>query len=266
MATEGYFFVALGVKYITESTMAVLTIRKFGDVRPAAILVHPEHSNYVESLGVFDEVVEFRPSGKLWEDCATDFERYAVYPRITLDEYACYDHNIMLDTDVLCIHNPDRIWNMMRNHSSSIGSVGTRNDPSWHWGTINEVIEAYGKHIPHIHGGFFYFRKDEFLNRFMEYCREVFYRFDEYRCKKFFRSGKSEEIILAIGHSKFDLLPFEFTNNIIGFSYKNHDQLPFYHVNSDHARGNGNDPVVFAHMFEKFGSFEYNDLLRKILG
>lgn len=261
--TEGYFLVALGDNYITESSMIVYTLRKFSDTRPVSVLVHPEKAEHVRSIGLFDRVIEFNPSDEVWNDCSTDFEKYAVYPRINLDKYVCYERNIMLDTDVLCTHGTQRVWDLMDDRQ--IGTIGSAYDSEWHWGKIDEVIEAYGKNIPAVHGGFFYFRKGPFLDDFMSYCREVFFRYDEYNCKRLFRGGKVEEIILAIAHSKFDINPFEFHENIMGFCYEEKDQLPFYDVKYKVSKENKKDIIPFAHMMDKFGGKNYNDLLKKIM-
>jgi hypothetical protein len=264
--SQGYFFIALGKYYIDECLLLVNTIRKSGDIRPVSLLIHRVDEDYARSKNVFDQMVYFKPNDDLWRECTTGFEKYCLYPRINFEKYLPYEENIIVDSDVLCQYNPNKIWNYLSDQNKSVVMLGRKNDPNWHWGTINEVSAAYGKHVPHVHGGFFYLRKDAFIDRFFEYCREVFYKYDEYKCKRAFRGGRVDEIIFAIAHSNFDMMPLEFDQfPVMTFNYTPHIQIP----SKLQTEGNQNielmDYIPFVHMFDKMAGYNFQSLYDKIM-
>ena len=52
---EGYFFIAIGKKYIDECYNLSLTIRKYGDTRPISLLINKEDQEYALSKNLFDK-------------------------------------------------------------------------------------------------------------------------------------------------------------------------------------------------------------------
>lgn len=263
--SQGYFFVALGVKYITECLLLSTTIRKMGDRRPISLLVNPEDVEYARSLGMFDQLIEFKPDDQIWRDSETGFEKFCLYPRIMFHTYLPYEHNIIVDSDVICIGNTEGMWKYMTERQSPIAMLGRENDPNWHWGSINEVIEKYGKHVPHTHGGFFYLRKDPLLDKFFQYCHKVFYRYDDFGCKRAFRGGKVDEIIFAIAHSFFNMNPINFDEGFMAFNYTPDYPVPSHIQNEGGKIVYAPNPIVFVHMFDKMEGANYQLLLRRIL-
>jgi len=53
---QGYFLIALGKQYIDECVKLVETIRKQGDARPVALLVHPEDGLYASEKNMFQAI------------------------------------------------------------------------------------------------------------------------------------------------------------------------------------------------------------------
>jgi hypothetical protein len=264
--SQGYFLIALGQYYIDECLLLVNTIRKNGDTRPVSLLIHAQDEEYAQSKNAFDQMVYFEANDPMWRECTTGFEKYCLYPRINFEKYLPYDENIIIDSDVLCQYNPNTLWNYLSNQEKSVVMLGRRDDSNWHWGTINEVSEAYGKHVPHVHGGFFYLRKDAFIDTFFEYCREVFYRYDEYKCKRAFRGGRVDEIIFAIAHSNFDMVPLEFDEfPVMTFNYTPDIQIP----SKLQTEGDQNielmDYIPFVHMFDKMTGSNFQSLYNKIM-
>lgn len=263
---EGYFFIALGRKYIDECYNLSLTIRKHNDNRPISLLIHEEDQEYAKSKVLFDKLIFFEPNDKLFEDCNTSFEKYCLYPRINFDKYVPYQKTIITDSDMLCIHNMQQVWDIFNRSEQSVQMIGINIDLDWHWGLLREVIATYGSHIPHTHGGIFYINKNNKLNDFFNYCREVFYKYDEYGCKKFFRGGKVDEIIFAIAFSHFGYQPIEFTDHsIMTFNLPGEVILPtkLQTVNSINKIMNHNFSLV--HMFEKMEGLNYKKLFKRIL-
>ena len=246
--------------------LLVHTIRKNGDTRPVSLLINPEDEEYARSFECYDQFAHFTPNDKVWGDCHTAFEKYCLYPRLKFPEYLVYDETIITDTDMLCQYNTEHVWSYMSNQSHPIKMLGRWIDPSWHWGSINDVIRAYGKHVPHTHGGFFYLRKNTFLKTFFDYCEEVFYKYDEYKCKRAFRGGKVDEIIFAIAHSKFNLLPMQFDEfPVMSFNYTPNMEIPNKMQTADGQNIMLNGYPSFVHMFDKMDGENFKSLYSRIM-
>lgn len=265
--TQGYFLIALGKRYIDECYMLAETIGKQGDKRPISLLIHPEDEEYARSSYMFDQLIHFTPKDGLWNDCETSFEKFCLYPRVNFEKYLPYDENIIVDSDVLCQYSPERLWNYLSNQPLPIKMLGRFSDPSWHWNSIGEVSKAYGQHVPHVHGGFFYLRKNSFLEQFFQYCRIVFYRYDEYKCKRAFRGGRVDEIIFAIAHSYFNLKPVPFDSvPVMTFNYGLDIMIPSKLQTEGGQNVELEDYIPFVHMFDKMEGAKFNSLYDKIMG
>jgi hypothetical protein len=264
--SQGYFFIALGKRYIDECWILSNTIRKQGDTRPISLLVYEEDIEYAKSHNMFDQYIIFNPSDNLWKDCTTEFEKYCLYPRLYLNSYVPYDENITLDSDVICQWNADSIWEFCKNKISPV-MVGRHEDPSWHWGYIDQVSSAFGKKVNHTHGGFFYIKKDDkFSNAFFDYCKDIFYKYDDYNCRRFFRGGKVDEIIFAIAHSHFDMLPVDFEEfPIMTFNYTPDIKIPSKLQTEGDRLKELENYIPFVHMFDKMEGNNFFDLYKKVM-
>lgn len=222
---QGYILIALGKVYIDEAVLAAKSIRKQGDPRPINILIRSEDEQYAKDKDSFTDITIFEPVSDFYDQCKVGFEKFGTYPKINLIHYSRYDENIFIDTDVLCQYNADSLWEYLRGRDNDVAMMGTKTDPSWHWGTINEVSAAFGKDVPHIHGGFLYFRKTSV--DFFEFCDKIAYRYDDLKCKRFYKGGMCDEIIFALAHSNFDYDPIEFDRYpIMTFNYGPDIDLP----------------------------------------
>lgn len=266
--SQGYFYIALGKQYIDECVLLVNTIRKQNDNRPVSLLIHKEDEEYAISKNTFDQYVYFNPQGALWKECSTGFEKYCLYPRIYFDDYLIYDETIITDSDVLCQSSTDNLWNYLTNQPNPIIMLGRQNDPKWHWGQINRVIEKFNKHISHVHGGFFYLRKDKnySLNKFFSVAKLFFYAYDDLGCIRGFRGGRVDEIIFALTHSFMNMNPLDFdAKPVMSFNYTPNVKIP----SKLQTEGNQNiemeDYIPFVHMFDKAGGVNFNSLYNKIM-
>lgn len=264
--SQGYFLIAVGRRYIDECTFLANTIVKQGDKRPISLLIHPEDEEYAKSKNLFDQLIHFHPNDDLWKDCHTNFEKFGVYTKINYEKYLPYDENIILDSDVLCQYNPNKLWNYLSEQSLPIRMLGRKDDPNWHWGYIGEVSKKFGKHVPHVHSGFVYLRKSSFLTQFFDYCRVVFYRYDDYGCKRMFRGGKADEIIFAIAHSYFNIDPIEFDAvPVMTFNYGPDVAIPSKLQTEGNQNVTMKDYIPFVHMFDKMEGHNFNALYEKIM-
>ena len=223
MNTQGYILIALGQRYIKEAEMCAKTIRKY-DSRPISVLVLSQDIPSVDRT-IFNDVIEYRIMNDYFQFFKTDFERLGTYPKINLINYSLYDENIYLDTDVICQYSPEKLWKFASDWKNPIMMMGQRDDPNWHFGCIEEVSQRYGKKIPHIHGGFLYFRKDS--SDFFHYCNKITPFYDALGCKRWFRGSMPDEIFFAISHANYDYFPVEFDEfPIMTFNISDEVQLP----------------------------------------
>lgn len=245
---QGYILVALGKKYINESVLLTITLRKQGDNRQVSVLVLPQDIEYAKSFNLFNEIIQFAPVTNFFNLCTLDFEKYGTYPKINIYHYSRYDETIFLDTDVLCQYNTDELWKFVSNRKEFVTMMGHKNDPQWHWNTIGEVSQTFGKNVPHTHGGFLYFRKSS--KEFFNFCNEVAYKYDELKCKRWYRGGICDEIIFALAHAQFDINPIEFDDEpIMTFNYTPDMDLP-----SKLQTHNGKqlkNYIPFIHMYDR---------------
>jgi hypothetical protein len=264
--TQGYFLIALGKRYIDECYLLAETLGKQGDKHSVSLLIHPEDEEYAKSKFMFDQLIHFKPNDDIWKECKTSFEKFCLYPRINFEKYLPYDENIIVDSDVLCQSNTDNLWNYLSNQPLPIKMTGRLDDPNWHWGGIGEVSKAFGKHVPHVHGGFFYLRKNVFLEQFFSCCRIMFYRYDEFKCKRLFRGGKVDEIIFAIAHANFNLKPMPFDEiPVMTFNYGLDIEIPSKLQTEGGQNIEMDDYIPFVHMFDKMEGSYFNALYDKIM-
>lgn len=268
---EGYFFIGLGERYIDECYNLALTIKKQNDNRPIGLLIHEKDLEYAKKKQIFNTFVFFNPNSEcnIWKICNNYFEKYCLYPRLFLNEYTPFDISITVDSDVLCQYSPESIWKTLFEKEFPVQMIGRKYDMNWHFGTINEVIQAYGKHIPHVHGGFFYLKKEhELTKQFFDYAKTLVFKYDELKCKRWYAGlgGLVDEILFAITHSYFNLFPIEFDEfPIMTFNYESDVSIPSALQTEAGQNIFMNSPIPFVHMFDKLHGKNYNELFKKIM-
>jgi hypothetical protein len=264
--SQGYLFIALGKRYIDECVLLVNTIRRQGDNRPVSLLIHSDDLIYADKCGIFDKFIHFSPQGDIWKECVTGFEKFCLYPRLHLNDYLVYDETIIVDSDVLCQAPTNNLWKYLSEQSMPVIMLGRHNDPNWHWGYIEEVSQAFGRHVPHVHGGFFYLRKQLNLGKFFSIAKMMFYSYDDYRCRRAFRGGRVDEIIFALTHSFLSIMPIEFDENpIMTFNYTKDINIPSKLQTEGGQNIEMNDYIPFVHMFDKMGGVNFQNLYEKIM-
>jgi hypothetical protein len=132
-----------------------------------------------------------------------------MYPKVNVYHFAPYDENIFLDTDVVVQCSTEDVWNYLSNQSQPIVMTGRKDDPEWYWGTIRNVSQIFGKHVPHTHGGFIYFRKPE-TEQFYQFASEIVKRHDELGGLRQFRGSMADEFIYALSFAQFGYQPVNF--------------------------------------------------------
>jgi hypothetical protein len=268
---EGYFFIALGERYIDECFNLSNTIRKQNDVRPIAILIHENDLEYAKSKNIFNQFIFFESSAecKIWNICKNYFEKYCLYPRLHLNDYTPFKHSITVDSDVLCQYSTDELWNFVKQRPYPVQMVGRKKDLDWQCGKLQQVIDVFGKHIPHVHGGFFYINKSSTeVKYFFDYVKEIVFKYDEYKCSRGYATpnGMVDEILFAIAHANFGIDPIEFDEYpVMTFNYTPDVKIPSTLQTENNQNINMKTPIPFVHMFDKLYGHNYKSLLNTIL-
>lgn len=264
--SQGYFLIAIGKQYIDECVFLANTIRKQGDNRPISLLINSEDEEYARALNLFDKYVYFNPSGAIWKECTTGFEKYCLFPRIHFDDYLIYDETIIVDSDVLCQSSTEKLWKDLSSQQMPIVMMGRHRDSNWHWGQIDNVSKRFGKNVPHVHGGFFYLRKGLNLGKFFSVAKLMFYSYDDFGCLRAFRGGRVDEIIFALTHAFLSILPYEFDKfSAMTFNYTPDIQIPSKLQTADNQNVELEDYIPFVHMFDKMDGFNFKSLYKKII-
>jgi hypothetical protein len=94
----------------------------------------------------------------------------------------------------------------------------------------------------------------------------VFYRYDDYKCKRAFRGGKVDEIIFAIAHSHFNLLPIPFDEYpVMSFNYTQNVEIPSKLQTEGDQNLMMNGYPSFIHMFDKMDGENFKSLYKRIM-
>jgi hypothetical protein len=144
--------------------------------------------------------------------------------------------------------------------------LGRHDDPNWHWGHIREVSDAFGKNVPHVHGGFFYIRRGLNTGKFFNMAKVMFYSYDDFKCRRAFRGGRVDEIIFALTHSMLNVLPIEFDDvPVMSFNYTPDIKIPSKLQTEGGQNVEMTDYIPFIHMFDKMGGKNFTALYDKIM-
>lgn len=231
--TEGYILIGIGEKYLKMTHNLVKTLRRHGDERPVFIIAKVEEDT------------------ELYKSCRTEFERNGTLPKISLDQYLPFDHNIFLDADMLCVGDTQHVWDLFRSSDQFIQQVGcTQRDPNFH---CNQYESEVGFTIPRVHGGCIYINKERLDPDFFPYMRE--YVFPNYE-KIFHNSGlpykgsRPDQPIYALTSGKYGLKPVDLHTNPIMTVVGDAEDLPIHNVFFNKKKGPRLEQhIPFVHVF-----------------
>ena len=249
---EGYFVMGFGRKYIDECEKIIQTLRVFDSHRPVAIMTHKKDKEYVKTKSIFDDIVYVDE-----EDIRDNnvHNSFCVKSRIHMPKYMPYDRVISLDSDMICIHNPQHAWNFFNKTEKPFMCCGYDYEKCWHWGQVDNIIKKIGKKISSIHGGVLYFNKThKDFNIFYNYLKDALINYDNYGCKRQFRGGMTDEIIFSIAAAKLDILPLNYEKYpIVSFNLPISVELPAF-IQSREGEDTKKHiitkyPTIFNHLF-----------------
>lgn len=250
--TEGYFLMGFGEKYIDECIKMIETLRVFDKIRPVALLSHLKDKEYLDKTNIFNDIVYVDD-----EDIKDDnpHNSFCVKSRVHMPKYMPYDRIISLDSDIICLYDPQHAWDFFKETKTPFMCCGYDYERCWHWGKVDIITKKIGKRIPSIHGGVLYFDKQhDDMKRFYDATKDVMNNYDYYGCMRAFRGGMTDEVIFSIAMAKMDILPLNYEKySIVSFNLPIDVQLPVYF----HSRDGENPskhidtkyPTIFNHLF-----------------
>ena len=263
---QGYFYLCLGKFYIIEASNLVDTIKVHDKHRKHGILVNSEDYDFAVNTKKFDIVIINDYSNELYSYAKTSFEKYCLVPRLLFPTFLPFEESIIIDSDVLCIWNTSEMWKIFSEFGQDLCMCGYEHDSSWHWGHIDEISKSYGKIIPHTHGGIFFIRKTQKLNKFFDDAINFFHNYEKIGFLKIFRNGRVDEPIFAIAMAENNMVPIDFIKHqIMTFNLNSECELPCKIQTEGNQNIKCDKNFPFVHMFEKMDGYNYKMLLSRIL-
>ena len=248
--TEGYVVIAVGDVYERLLDNFVKSLRHFGDERPVHVIGEEELRAH-----------------RMFDSCRVQNERFSILPKVCMDEFAPFDHNIHIDVDALACGSTEYVWDLLKSQDQFILHRGWAHDSSlvqgnWCPGWAAKTKEKFGIEVQIAQGAFQYYRKKDSNKEFFDFIRdEVWTNYEHWMCdpdviKKHHRNSRSDQMIFGLAYPKFGLNVISMTKYPIMTRIMRLDQYnpPYYHIDS---RG-GNDgpkfdiPVAFTHVEQLF--------------
>ncbi len=248
--TEGYVVVCVGDIYEQLLLNFEKTLRHFGDKRPIKVIREDELKAH-----------------RLFDSCRVQNERYSILPKISMDEFAPFDHNIHIDVDALCCGDTEYVWNFLKNQDQFILHRGWDHDSDlvqkdWFPGWAQRVEKAHGEKVCVVQGAFQYYRKRDSNPDFFNFLRDDIWAEYEYWMatddiiETHHRNSRSDQCMFGLAYPKFGLAPISMTEEPIMTRIMHLSQFkpPYYHIDS---RGGNTGktfdiPVAFTHVEQLF--------------
>jgi hypothetical protein len=255
--TEGYILIGIGEPYLKLATNLIHTLRKCGDTRDVHVITEPDLDD-------------------LYNQANTNFERYGTVPKITLDRFLPFDHNIFLDADILCCADTEHVWDFFKSNTQFIQQLGTLNNSHMPMDNISKYEPELGFQIPKVHGGVIYINKNTLNKDFFLWMREyVFPNFGKiiHSTPLVYKNSRPDQEIYSIAYGKFGLKVWEIWDHPIMTVLWDTEVLPKTRVTFRTFKGPElNKEVPFAHIFkgkatEKFKCDmpHYNEMYNNIM-
>ena len=265
---QGYINMALGEKYIDESFNFIKSLRKINDLRPVSVVTEDKWFQYAKSKGVYDKIITLKYDKEYLDICNHHYERYGILPKLYLPDNLPYEHNIMVDVDILCIGDPEKVWKFFMDTGYSLCTTGLVEDHKWHFGYIDEVSKRLSLKLSHTNGGMIYFKKSDEMKIVSGVLKDVFKNYTKYGCRKQFKSGgMCSEILFSVAMAKMGYKPLDFYEYPIQtFSYLNNISVPNFTQTANFNKVVIDKPYSFIHIPEKRESKIYRTIYRNLFG
>ena len=245
---QGYLLIAIGQRYIDEAKLLVDTLRKQGDNRPVVIIIDSNDVSYFINLEIDAKYVILNGADNDFKYFNTDFERKGTYPKIKLYHYSPFEETIFVDSDVLCQTSTEKLWSFVGSQQQDVLMTGRKHDMGWAGGDIGNIISKFGKHIPHVHGGFVYFRKPQ-AEQFYSFIMETVKNYDRWCGWRHYKGSMPDELLYAMTFGEFGYEPVNFDQFPIMTFDIPPDQIPTKFQTSEGKTLD--DYIPFIHMINR---------------
>lgn len=259
---EAYVFIAIGKKYINEVRTLLKSIRLW-DLQRKSVLVT---DNNDDDNNMFDKVINIKNNINKYES-KTNHDKYCVIARIITPDLIDYDEFMMIDSDILCMSDPNIAWNMFKKTKNCFACVGGRDGSKWHWNNIDSINNKNNMNMQPMHGGLIYFnRKHCDFKTFTANLIYALKNYDKLGFKRLFREiSMTDEILFSYAMDKLDIKPLDYIKNpLISFCLTDKIELPPKKITwSQNDIENTTIPCVFNHFTGLHDNTIRNDIYDK---
>ena len=202
---EAYVFIAYGEKYVKQVINLVKSLKRFDTIRKYVLI-----SN-IECHDLFDEIIDIQ-NDFIHEN--NTHNKYCVLARLFTPKYIKYSRFLMIDTDILCLNNPEYVWDLFKNKNECFSCIGGRDHDIWHWNNIKGINKKLELVLNPMHGGVIYF--DQSNPKYKTYMEKIYYalnNYDKLGFKRMFRNNAmTDEIIFSYANAKLNIIPHDFVD------------------------------------------------------
>lgn len=214
LAPEGYVYATYGhPKYLKHAVASVVSLRRYDDERPVALVCEEKHKNILEEhdLSQIFDVIHTIPSDRA---SIVGFKH-------NIHDYMFFEKNIYLDSDIIWCKDPDLLWQSFEPYSFTI--TGTQVSDNFfggpkHVGILGDILfrrrqrtlKHFGlSYLSRVQTGIIYARDYGLTKKVCELAQKMLDRKHETHFRsRTLEQGRSEESCewsMAMAMSKLDV-------------------------------------------------------------
>jgi hypothetical protein len=218
---EGYCLISMGYElYYKLCRKMILNIRKYDTKRPICVFYDNDDllKQHIKSINDIDQsliyTVPFDSTDTMRNlkieicnfDILNEWTRYGLIPKLFHPLQSPFKSSIFLDVDMIINNDFQIFWNYLNNCTTNFLFAGlsdkkNRSPPSWHWGSIYNVINSSGLNIPQLSTTIFVYKnlRDNELEKkfFTKLIKTILSKCSEWRVRSLFRESIPDEIVYA---------------------------------------------------------------------
>lgn len=198
MSNKGFVIFADGDEYVKQAYLCALSLKTSNNVYPISVITN---NNVPEKYKtVFDKIIEIP-----WYTETSS--RFKTEHRWKIYHASPYDETIVLDSDILVLHNLDYFWNFLKNYELYF--------PSQVYTYRKEIVTSnyYRKaftanNLPNIYNTLHYFKKCELCKEYYAWIELISNNWELFYgnfCKEYYPKEPSMDITCAIVSKIMDI-------------------------------------------------------------
>lgn len=212
---QGYVYTSYGKpKYLRHAVASALTLRRYDNHRPIAIVCTQAHLDILNSEGSLRDIFEVKHLLEPQFASIVGFKH-------NMDQFLFFEQSIFIDSDIVWCKSPDNLWNALSAYSFT--TTGVQNADHFFgapkglgvlWNILlkkrERTLKKFGlSYLSRVHSGVMYAQDHELTKQVTALAKEMLNRKNEThfqsRLKEIGRSLESCEWSLAMAMSKLDL-------------------------------------------------------------